>query len=358
MDPKKFETRFFLILFLIVFGFVLLIFSPYFRVMALAAMVAVIFKPLNRRILSAMPRWEGAAALLSIIVVCIVILLPLVLFGFQIVRQAGTLYSALVAENFSSDVSTRIELFMRDRFFDPLLGMLPDGVRENITVPSLNINQYLGQLLGWIVEHAGSVFSGVAQITFSFFLWFMAMYYFFKDGEKLKQKIAGVIPLQAIYSEKIFDKLEIAVNSVVKGSLFVALIQGIVAGLGFLIFGVPNSVLWGSVAVFTALIPHVGTALVIVPAVIYLFIKGGTISAIGLLLWGFLVVGLIDNVVRQHLLGRGISIHPFLILLSVLGGIGFFGPVGFLLGPLALSLFFALLDIYPELILKEETHPH
>ena len=152
--------------------------------------------------------------------------------------------------------------------------------------------------------------------------------------------------MRDIHDETIFNKLALAINSVVRGNLAVAIIQGILTAVGFTIFGVPNAVLWGSVAAITALIPGIGTALVIFPAIIFLFISGEALSAFGLLLWGVMAVGLIDNFLGPKLASRGMRLHPFLILLSIFGGIGFFGPIGFLLGPIILSLLFALLEIY------------
>jgi predicted PurR-regulated permease PerM len=103
---------------------------------------------------------------------------------------------------------------------------------------------------------------------------------------------------------------------------------------------------WGSIAAVAALIPGVGTALVVVPGVLYLFFTGSTGYAIGLLIWGLLAVGLIDNLLGPLVVNRGIKIHPFIILLSVLGGLTFFGLVGFILGPLIIAFLFALLEIY------------
>ena len=124
--------------------------------------------------------------------------------------------------------------------------------------------------------------------------------------------------------------------------------------LGLAIFAVPSPALWGMVAVVASLIPAIGAGVIILPAAIYLFIASGPIFGLGILLWGALIVGLIDNLLRPKLIERGIHIHPLLILFSVLGGIGFFGVTGFLLGPLILSLLFALLDIYPILIEKHK----
>ena len=199
----------------------------------------------------------------------------------------------------------------------------------------------------------GPIVTSLASVFLYVFLSLFGFFYLLKDGERFKNKVVSLLPLEPEYSEEIFSRLEHAVNSVIRGTLVIAAIQGIVAGLGFAIFGVPNAVLWGTIAALTALVPTLGTSLVVVPAVIYLFITGNAGAGFGLIAWGFLAVGLIDNTLSPYVMKRGIKIHPFLILLSVLGGISLMGPIGFLAGPLILSFLFALLDIYPVLILKK-----
>ena len=111
-------------------------------------------------------------------------------------------------------------------------------------------------------------------------------------------------------------------------------------------FGVPNSVLLGLIAALASLIPGVGTMLVVLPAAGFLYVMGETTSALGLLVWGIVFVSSIDNFVRPRLVGNGLQMHPLIVLLSVLGGLSFFGPVGLLLGPLCISLLFAVLAIH------------
>jgi predicted PurR-regulated permease PerM len=163
-------------------------------------------------------------------------------------------------------------------------------------------------------------------------------------------KLKVLSPLPDKYDSRVIQRLHDAINSVVRGALLIALIQGIVSGVGLSIFGVPNAVLWGSLAVIAALIPYVGTAAVITPAVVYLFLIDRTGAAIGLAIWGVVAVGLMDNFLGPRLVNRGIKLHPVVILLAVLGGLVFFGPLGYILGPLVVSLLFALLDIYPLLV--------
>jgi predicted PurR-regulated permease PerM len=155
-------------------------------------------------------------------------------------------------------------------------------------------------------------------------------------------------PLLDMYDERIFTKVDTAIHSIVRGSLVIGLIQGILTGVGFWVAGIPNPALWGSVAAIAAFIPGVGTSLVLGPGIIYLFITGSTVAAVGLLAWAVFAVGLIDNFLSAHLVQRGVAVHPFIILLSVLGGLAFFGPIGFILGPLVIAFLIALLDIYRE----------
>ena len=173
-----------------------------------------------------------------------------------------------------------------------------------------------------------------------------ALFYLLRDGRKLKNDIVMLSPLADNYDEKIFLKLRQAIRSIVLGSLVVGLVQGILTGIGFYLFGVPNPALWGSFAVIAALIPGIGTSLVIVPGIIYLFFVTSHLQALGMFIWGLVAVGLVDNFLGPMLVNRGVRVHPFLILLSVIGGLAYFGPIGFIAGPLVVALLVALLEIY------------
>ena len=153
-------------------------------------------------------------------------------------------------------------------------------------------------------------------------------------------------PLSDADDQKIINKLSRAVNAIVKGYLLIALIQGILMALGLSFFGVPNPALWGLVTMITAFIPTIGTALVSVPAIIFLLLTGQTIEAVGLLCWAVAVVGMIDNLLSPIIVGNRINLPPLLILFSVLGGISLLGPVGILVGPLTISLLYTLISIY------------
>jgi predicted PurR-regulated permease PerM len=144
----------------------------------------------------------------------------------------------------------------------------------------------------------------------------------------------------------LFAKVVQAINGVIKGQFLVALIQGVVATVGFIIFGLPNPVLWGLVTVIAALVPTVGTSLVIIPSVVFLLITGHTGAAIGLLIWGAAAVGLVDNFMGPKLISSSVRVHPVLVLFAVFGGLQLFGILGFLIGPILMAIFVALIDMY------------
>jgi len=336
MNHSRSELYFLLILLAGIFVLTFFIFRPFLYALILAMVFATVFAPFHKKALAITRERRGLAALLATISVLIVVIAPLAFLGIQIFQEATQLYSFLTQDNsaidFSRGVDDTIQSFTR---FSP--------------VPiefSLDVNQYLKQGLSWLLQHLGALFANIAKAIAGIFIFLVALYYLFKDGHKLKRAVVALSPLQDIHDETIFNKLALAINSVVRGNLLVGLVQGMLTAVGFVIFGVPNAALWGSVAAITALIPGIGTALVLLPAILYLFFSGETIFAVGLLLWGTTAVGLVDNFLGPKLASHGIRLHPFLILLSILGGIGFFGPLGFLLGPLVLSLLFALLEIY------------
>jgi predicted PurR-regulated permease PerM len=168
------------------------------------------------------------------------------------------------------------------------------------------------------------------------------------------QLLIKISPLPDSEDEIILNRMANAVRAVATGTLFLSLIQGTFAAIGFAIFGIPHPILWGTIATVGALMPGIGTSLVAAPAIIYLFVIGDTVPAIGLLIWSALVVGLVDNILGPYLIGRKSNMHPFIILLSVLGGIVVFGPLGFIVGPVIVALFLVLLEIYDQYILKEK----
>jgi predicted PurR-regulated permease PerM len=200
--------------------------------------------------------------------------------------------------------------------------------------------------LEWIFANLDRVFSGLAKVAGYAFVFLLALFYFLRDGRIIIKNFISWSPLIDSHDEYITKTLKRAIQSVFAGTVVVSVIQGILTGIGFALFGIPAPAVWGSIAAVAAFIPGIGTSLVLIPGIIYLFVTHGFVPAIGLAIWGAVAVGLVDNILGPYLINRGINVHPFLILISVLGGLVVFGIVGFLLGPLILAFLFALLEIY------------
>jgi len=342
IQSQTLRPYFLVLLLLGAFILVAEIFWPFLKPLALAAVFAVVLQGLYERISKLFGGWPSTSALLTVVISVFLILLPLSLVGVLVGNEARDLYVSLEG---GGGQTTIAQMFTRmDETFGGIFPTLGEFSRN----ASVDINTYTKDALQWITGNAGEIFSSVSQLLLSFFIFFIALYYLLRDGKRVRKILIELSPLNDREDTRVFDRLELAVNSVIKGNLVIALVQGVLTTIGFTIFGVPNSILWGTVASVAALIPGIGTGLVFIPAIAVLFFSGATVSAFGLFVWGALGVGLIDNFLGPKLVGRGMKLHPLLVLLSVLGGLMFFGPAGIFLGPLSLSLLFALLSIYAD----------
>lgn len=338
-----------------IFGITLIlgffIFQPYLNILVLAGMFAIIFYPIYTRLLQKFgSKREGTAAILTVLLVAIILGTPVGFIGTRVVNEAGMLYGRL-------DEASTVEqpvFGAMEPSTNPILRNAQEKFNGFLTRVSVNLDDYAQRVLDWVVGHAGPFFQGVAQFALAVFLWFLSVYYFLKEGHRIKNLLVKFSPLSDRYDMEIVNRVVTSVKSVVGGSLIIAILQGILAGIGFAIFGVPTPAIWGLIAVFAALVPTIGTALITLPAVAFLILTGHMGAAIGLLIWGILIVGGVDNIIRPKLLERGVKVHPLTILLSVLGGLAFFGPVGFLTGPVIVSLLSEFLTIYQHLVLRNE----
>jgi len=321
------------------------ILQPFLIPLALAAVFAVVLKPVHGFFLRHMKRWPSFAALATMLFGVLCVVVPMFLIGFQIAGNAQTLFETLSqgGTNYIRSVVSDILQLLTNVF--PSIGNYSSSILASI-------DENVKTFLSWIVSNLGAVFSGVTHMLFALFIFMIALFYLLVDGDRLRKVLITLSPLSDVEDVMVLHRLEIAVNSVVKGSLIVAATQGVVSGIGLSLFGVPNPVLWGVVAGFAALIPTLGTSLVLIPAALFLLTKGAFVAAIGLFIWALFAVGLIDNFLSPRLVGKGAQLHPLLVLLSVLGGISLFGPAGLILGPLCSSLLLALLSIYLDSVKK------
>lgn len=337
-NKNALQAYFFLILLTLVGVVCFFIFKPYFPSIVFGGALAILFGPIYLGLLTVV-RKPAIAGVLSAILAIVLVLVPTVIFGLQVVKEASQLYSGLNGD------SSIVVSWLNDK----LQIIFPE-----ISLSMVELEKYFREALSWLVGNLGGFFSSATSILVSFFISILAFYYFLVEGGSIKDKFVILSPLKEEDDLAIMSKIEVAMASVVRGTIIVSVVQGLLAMAGFWAFGLPQPVLWGLVTIISALIPVVGTMIVTVPASIYLFLTVGLVPGLGLLIWSFVVVSSIDNFIRPMLIKRGVEINSLAILLSVLGGLTFFGPIGFILGPIFLSLLFTLLDMYPRILYGEE----
>ncbi len=311
-----------------------LMMSPFITALALAAVIVTIAYPVFGRVLRHTPRRNrSVAALISTIFVIIVFVIPLFWITSMLVSEAVSIYRILDGNDFS---------------IANTIGDV-EGVIENL-VPGLQVDlaSYLRQGAQWFASNLGAIFVGTASTIFSFFIALVGCFYFFRDGEKFTDRIIKIGPLADIEDGLILKRMSSAVRGVATGVVLVAIIQGVLSAIGFSIFGFDRAILFGTIVAITALVPGVGPSVVFIPAAIYSFVFGDYVAGVGLTIWFLVAVSMIDNLLGPYLVSRAHPMHPFLVLLSVLGGLALFGPIGFIVGPVITSVFIVLLEIYSQ----------
>jgi predicted PurR-regulated permease PerM len=333
MHTAKGDRTFFYILLGAVSLAVLFIFFKYIPIILISAAFAVALHPIFRTIHSKVGRRGWLASLITIIFFLLIIGGLLFFVGARIFTEASSLYQHVLNNGVHSTYVDTLNLKIQAAF--------PN-------VPTLSLAGKVGDILSFVAGAASVVFASTLQTLFSFVLMLLSLFYFLKDGESFKKYIVGLSPLSDAHDERILTMLGRAVNGVMLGFVFVALIQGILLGIGLFIFGVPNAALLGLLAAIASMIPTIGTAFVSVPAILFLFATGHNAEAVGLLAWAALLVGTIDNLLSPVLVGKRIELSPILMLFSVLGAVSLLGASGVIIGPLTVSVLHTLIKIYKE----------
>lgn len=320
-----------------------IVLAPFLVALALSAAVVTICYPLYGKVISYLPRLNhSVAAGLTTILVLVAVVMPVLFVSTVIIGEVVSFYKTLGDEN---------TMPLAEQF-----GNFESFIQNYVPEFELNVTDQIRQSAPWVTANIGAFFANAISAVLLFIVSVVGMFYLFRDGPRFVRWVIRVSPLPDDEDELILNRLAVAVRSVVTGILLVSIIQGVIAALGFSIFGIERAILWATVAAILALIPGIGTTFVMLPAVLYLFFTGDIINATGLLVWSVIAVVVIDNFVGPYLMSRGNNMHPFIILLSVLGGIIMFGPIGFVIGPVVVSLFMVMLEIYGNNVVLQEPH--
>ncbi len=280
------------------------------------------------------------AAALLVLLTTIVILIPILTSVAILADQAVTFFAWIGPQLLPDQLQkTWTEVVAR------YLPWLQAWTRPDTQVAPF-ISDVLSQLVGGARNVIQGIVTGVTTAAVELFLFLLSLFFFLRDGSALREYVRAISPLTVAQENVIADHLAKTVKGVLQAMVVVPLAQGFMAALGFFALGVPSPVLWGVAVVFASLVPILGSPLGWVPAAIYLFQTAGPGRGFAMLLYGIAVISGIDNVIKPLLLRGSAQIHPLLGFLSILGGVLAFGPLGFLVGPVILSLALSALRLY------------
>ncbi|WP_100640126.1 AI-2E family transporter [Marinobacter salexigens] len=338
---EKLETRTFLAMLVgVTLAFVILM-KPFFGPIFWAIAIALIFHPFQLFLVRRLGDRPNVNALITLTVCMLIVVIPVLV-----------LVTSLVAEGLGIYQKIQDGQIKPGEYIDQVNKSFP-AIQSFLGQFDINFTEIRDRVVSLFV--GGSQFLakqalGIGQNTFQFFLGLALMVYlaFFllRDGSKLTELMIRALPLGDERERLLFAKFAEVTRATVKGNLLIAIIQGALGGIIFWILGIGGALLWGVVMAIFSLLPAVGAALVWVPAAIYLAAVGDIIEALVLTLFGMVVIGLADNVLRPIMVGRDTKLPDYIVLLSTLGGLAMFGINGFVMGPLVAALFMAFWGIF------------
>jgi predicted PurR-regulated permease PerM len=316
-----------------------LILEPFVDVLMWAIVLVVAFYPVHRRILNRIGS-RGWSAAVSCIIVIVTILVPLALVTMIVLRDARHL-AQYVQEN-------RESLLHPDP--DTALGRLLARADRVVDLDRFSSPEYLAQrtssLSSAIAARTLNAVGGLLGIIVQVFFVIFTMFYLFRDAESIRDALRSYLPLDRWAAHEIFQRTKDVIHASIYGSLVIALVQGGLGGIMFLILGIPSPILWCVVMILASMVPAVGSGLVWVPAAIYLLLTGHWIKALVLVAWGAGVIGTVDSILRAKVVGQRTRLHELVVFFAVLGGIQVFGLLGIITGPAVAAIAIALFEIW------------
>jgi len=309
--------------------------TPFLSVFAWALALAVLFTPLQIRLENRLG-WPSVAAGLTVIVIGLMVVIPLTFALQSLVVQA-----AQGAKLIESNVQTGEWRNALEN--QPFLQPIAETIEQHLDLPgAINLlSNWLSMIAMSVVK--GSVFQGI-----EFCITFYLLFFFLRDRNRALDLLRSLSPLSDAEMSKLFVRVTDTIYATIYGTLVVASVQGFLGGMMFWCLGLPAPFLWGVVMALLAVVPMVGSLFVWLPAAIFLATEGSWGKALILVLWGMMVVGTIDNLIRPILVGNRLKLHTALAFISVVGGLLFFGPAGLILGPVTLTVTQSLLNVWPK----------
>ena len=328
MDNEQLRNIPLLVLFSVASVFLFLVYRPFLSVLALAAVSAVMLHGFHERSTRLLRGRNVLSASLIVALVSIFFVVPIFFLGLRIFQEAQNLFVGIQGNG---------------RFYIEMVRTVIEGpVQRWAPGFTFDVHTAVGNAITFISNNLGALVYQTLSVVFGAFLMLLALFFFLRDGRALLASLVSISPFGRRMTDEILNTMYLTIRSVVRGTLCIVAIRSACMWMAFSLFGIPNAIFWSSLGGVLGAIPGLGTAFAFIGAAAYLYLEGHTMAALGLVLAGVFAVVLIDNILTSFFFGKGLAVSSIFVLFAILGGIAYFGPLGFILGPLTLSVFLSI----------------
>lgn len=345
MLNENLENKGFILLLALVSVAFIWLLLPFYGAVFWGTILAVIFQPMQRRFEARLSQRRGLAALITLTIILLMVILPVSLLAGALVQEGAAIYQRMDAGTLDFGDYLQQVINALPGFAQDLLARfgLTDisSVQERVSQLAMSGSQFLA-------TKAFSIGQNTFQFLVSFAIMLYLLFFLLRDGRQVASKIRRAIPLSEGYKQHLISKFTTVIKATVKGNIAVAVVQGALGGFIFWALGLQGALLWGVLMAVLSLLPAVGAGLIWGPVAIYFMATGALWQAAVLTAFGAVVIGLADNVLRPILVGKDTKLPDYVVLISTLGGLALFGLNGFVIGPLIAALFIAAWSLYAE----------
>ena len=342
---KKYGSKFFLI-FLLCFLFLFLwLFWTYVSAIILALLTASVLYPMYLWIKKLFKGRESLASLFMVFFIFLILIIPVGWFVSTLSNEAFDFYSrassAVSLKKIQNSLESDSTWAKRIRKVGEMTGieLTPETVEKLATSIGKNVGFFL-------YRQTSSIATNLLSFLVHFFLMMLLLYYLFRDGVRLKDYVSQLLPVPKEQFEKVVKKFQEMGKAIIVGNGFAGIVQGILGGFGFYFFGLHSPFLWGTIIAFMAFLPIIGASVVFLPAAAIIFVQGKIGLGIGFLAYNVFYSSIMEYLIKPRVIGEGMQMNSVLVFIGIIGGIKLFGILGIIYGPLIITIFLTLAEIY------------
>jgi len=341
-SPQVQRGAFLLMLLTVTCAFVWIL-LPFFGAVMWGVALAILFTPLYKRLLRKMPGRRNLAALATLAICLVIVILPLAAVTVSLIQEV-----ALVAQNIRSGQLNFASYFQQILDATPrwVINLLDRFNLGNMAAWQARISDVATQGSQVLASQALTIGQNTFNFVVSFFVMLYLLYFVMRDGGALSKTVREALPFAKPHTHYLLNKFTTVIRATIKGNVAVAVAQGTIGGLAFWFLGVQGALLWAVLMAFLSLLPAVGAAIIWAPVAIYFLATGQFLQGGILIFVGVFVIGLVDNILRPIMVGKDTQMPDYIVLMSTIGGMAIFGINGFVIGPVIAALFMAAWSLF------------